>query len=820
MAATNTIEIIIRATDKATKELKAMQGAFSGISDGLLDTAASAAKTAAAIGGVAFAGKKLLDFGSYGATVMQTADSFEMLLAHIGAAPDLLRQLQQASRGTISDMQLMSATSTLLAGAQGELATNLANATPELMEIAKAANKLNPTLGDTAFLYQSLATGIKRASPMILDNLGLTIRVGEANEAYAKALGKSVDQLTAEEQKQALLNETLRAGRVLIEQAGGAGDAAADDYLRLTAEINNLKDALAQNLAGPLADVVRKLTDLASTNADAASNLSATGVMAGGAAAAFLLLAPRILETAKAMKELSVATRGWLGALGVGLLGGNWLSKELTGQGMLGWLTDTEGAERGLARANELATASWEDQTEAMRRARQEIEVLRAYDVLTPSQEAIDIMGGVWQASSAQAVRDAIAERRALILELSKAAPVEFQVGPSLAELRGEVGRLAGVLDRLDPAVIRARNQAIGEMGDFAQASSDSLYNLATAAGTVAQSFGQIEFDDQTLWKMAAASGASLQQLSLLADTLGIASDAEIDATLEAYRLIEAFGKGLISEDELNKAWQQIGQGMRDAEQAIRDADLGGALKYQRDEVEAAIADITTAISSTQFIASNVGKVRPPLKDEELELAMKPAEEVRNLYQEIGTAAATLDQNMTTAWLNSYGNAVALQEPMLILQGNIEDNTEAALELGRVIVEEVPDDKPMDIHIEEEARLFERMYELKSIHEILGKPVVMRYIVDVEGQLPGVPSVPRYATGTDYHPGGLAVVGESGPELVNLPRGARVYPTGGGGAGAANITININGAIDPSVTANMVMQRLRDQGIARGTPLR
>ena len=32
-----------------------------------------------------------------------------------------------------------------------------------------------------------------------------------------------------------------------------------------------------------------------------------------------------------------------------------------------------------------------------------------------------------------------------------------------------------------------------------------------------------------------------------------------------------------------------------------------------------------------------------------------------------------------------------------------------------------------------------------------------------------------YAVGTKYHPGGLAMVGEEGPELVNLPRGSQVY---------------------------------------------
>ena len=35
-----------------------------------------------------------------------------------------------------------------------------------------------------------------------------------------------------------------------------------------------------------------------------------------------------------------------------------------------------------------------------------------------------------------------------------------------------------------------------------------------------------------------------------------------------------------------------------------------------------------------------------------------------------------------------------------------------------------------------------------------------------------------YADGTYNHPGGLALVGERGPELLRLPTGSQVYPTG------------------------------------------
>lgn len=38
--------------------------------------------------------------------------------------------------------------------------------------------------------------------------------------------------------------------------------------------------------------------------------------------------------------------------------------------------------------------------------------------------------------------------------------------------------------------------------------------------------------------------------------------------------------------------------------------------------------------------------------------------------------------------------------------------------------------------------------------------------------------VPEFATGTTFAPGGLALVGERGPEIVDLPRGSKVFPNG------------------------------------------
>jgi hypothetical protein len=63
----------------------------------------------------------------------------------------------------------------------------------------------------------------------------------------------------------------------------------------------------------------------------------------------------------------------------------------------------------------------------------------------------------------------------------------------------------------------------------------------------------------------------------------------------------------------------------------------------------------------------------------------------------------------------------------------------------------------------------------------------------IKGRTPGrspplFKDVPYYQHGTAFHPGGPAVVGEAGPEMLNLPRGTGVTP--GGGGTTINVTNN------------------------------
>lgn len=86
------------------------------------------------------------------------------------------------------------------------------------------------------------------------------------------------------------------------------------------------------------------------------------------------------------------------------------------------------------------------------------------------------------------------------------------------------------------------------------------------------------------------------------------------------------------------------------------------------------------------------------------------------------------------------------------------------------------------------------------------------------------PNIPHLAKGTNFHRGGVAVVGEEGPELVNLPRGAGVTPhrqsmgalraLGGGG-----LTINIHGFVGNESQLGSEIERIlrvyTTQGVGR-----
>lgn len=83
--------------------------------------------------------------------------------------------------------------------------------------------------------------------------------------------------------------------------------------------------------------------------------------------------------------------------------------------------------------------------------------------------------------------------------------------------------------------------------------------------------------------------------------------------------------------------------------------------------------------------------------------------------------------------------------------------------------------------------------------------------------------LPGFQTGTSYAPGGLAMVGEQGPELVNLPRGSKVTPNNSSrGSSSPTINININAGAymgsrqEARRYAEQIANALKDTALMKG----
>lgn len=106
-----------------------------------------------------------------------------------------------------------------------------------------------------------------------------------------------------------------------------------------------------------------------------------------------------------------------------------------------------------------------------------------------------------------------------------------------------------------------------------------------------------------------------------------------------------------------------------------------------------------------------------------------------------------------------------------------------------------------------------------AINNALRLPVTITPPVWFPGDLAF--TVPAFARGTTYAPGGTALVGERGPELVRLNRGAQVIPNDRlMGMGGGSVTINFNGLVtDPKAAAREIQRILLQQKRTTGAEL-
>jgi len=170
-------------------------------------------------------------------------------------ANDMLASMKEATAGTIAEFELMQQFST------ASLLGLPLDRFDEMLAIARGAAKA--TGQSMEFMLNSIVTALGRGSKLMLDNLGILIDVGAANERYADSLGKVSTQLTDVERKQAFINDALSIGSANLERIGELTDSDADAFARLAAETGNLAISMGESLLPVMRPVVDAMTFMA-----------------------------------------------------------------------------------------------------------------------------------------------------------------------------------------------------------------------------------------------------------------------------------------------------------------------------------------------------------------------------------------------------------------------------------------------------------------------------------------------------------------------------------------------------------------------------
>ena len=134
----------------------------------------------------------------------------------------------------------------------------------QLNKFGKAAKDLSLTLGrDVTDSFNRLIRGVTKAEPELLDELGIILRLKDAQEEYGEIIGKSADQLTQFEKTQAVANKVLRETEKV---AGNAPEGIVNPYNQLGKAFDDILmsiKSVADYVVGPLASVLTKTPELA-----------------------------------------------------------------------------------------------------------------------------------------------------------------------------------------------------------------------------------------------------------------------------------------------------------------------------------------------------------------------------------------------------------------------------------------------------------------------------------------------------------------------------------------------------------------------------
>ncbi len=245
-----------RGVDGATTKLGGLANSVTGFIGGVGKAAAIGAT--AIVGATTAIGVGLFDLAKDAAPIEGVKKAFEGIAEASGKSADVtLKALAEGGKGMITNTELMKSYNS----AAQLVSTEFANQLPEAMQYL---SKVSAATGqDMGFMLDSLVKGVGRASPMILDNLGIQVNLTEATEEYAKANGKSADQLSKSEIQAAVMAKTLQQLKKNTAAMPDVTDNASTKWGQFQTRLANFKDDVGVKLLPFFEQVIGFLMQLA-----------------------------------------------------------------------------------------------------------------------------------------------------------------------------------------------------------------------------------------------------------------------------------------------------------------------------------------------------------------------------------------------------------------------------------------------------------------------------------------------------------------------------------------------------------------------------
>lgn len=320
MSIKNTIEIIISATNKAGDALKQARSDIAQVAREHKETLQGMATWGGAALGLLTKGVK--DLTSSAANTKEAHQAMDRLAKTMNMDWEkILSWLQKASKGTVANYDLILAANKAMSLGVTKNTSDFST----LMEIARV--KAKNMWSTTTQAFNDIVTGLGRGSAPILDNLGIIVNATEANEEYAKSIGKTAKELTDAEKKQALINKVVADGKKQMQEMGDVALSEAEWSAKLEAQLKNLSDTIGTALipiVNTATDMIAPLIESFSKWAEKNPGLLKGIVLLTGGVLAFITAVwtiGTVMNAFMSVKAALVAIQAVWGALVSGLGG-------------------------------------------------------------------------------------------------------------------------------------------------------------------------------------------------------------------------------------------------------------------------------------------------------------------------------------------------------------------------------------------------------------------------------------------------------------------------------------------------------------------